>query len=224
MFYNSKHPKVANQNVRCRPRKELVTLFRQWRVTTWHDKRQATRKKLLIIKMLGLLGSGYFFGADKLSEIYANPPYNHDFSLPELPDGSLDPDNRYRGHCNEPGCPCKCYRYDTGSGCTNIRCSMCNHTPLQHVHGRPPVPRPPIERLRSQPYGVREFDRPVGQSFSVELKTDYSYSISSPQWCLLRFLLPSNQRYSSQGSLWLLRDIVGWDLVLILLSATSARC
>jgi len=116
------------------------------------------------------LRSWHGFGLRELSDAYGDPleDYRHNLSLPEFENGSYDPDNAYRGHCNEVGCPCKYYRYDMGTGCTNIRCSMCNHTPLQHAHGRPPVPKSPIERIRSGPYPNPAFNGPVGQSFSVE--------------------------------------------------------
>jgi len=115
------------------------------------------------------LRSWHGFGVRELSDAYGDPmeDYHHNLSLPEFENGSYDPDNAYRGHCNEVGCPCKYYCYDTGTGCTNIR-SMCNHTPLQHAHGRPPVPKSPIERIRSGPYPNPAFNGPVGQSFSVE--------------------------------------------------------
>jgi len=106
----------------------------------------------------------------QLSELYRDPTlsYHYDVSLPVFEDGSFDPDSNYRGRCTEAGCPCKGYYYDTGTGQTNIRCSVCDHTPLQHLKGRPPIPISDIERLRSCPYEVKDFDRPIGQTFTVK--------------------------------------------------------
>eukprot|EP01102_Stenamoeba_stenopodia_P015131 TRINITY_DN5123_c0_g1_i1.p1 TRINITY_DN5123_c0_g1~~TRINITY_DN5123_c0_g1_i1.p1 ORF type:complete len:270 (-),score=14.85 TRINITY_DN5123_c0_g1_i1:121-930(-) len=117
-----------------------------------------------------------FVSVNCLANVYAEPvvTYQYDLSLPEFANGSTDPDGHYRGRCSEPNCSCGYYRYDTGTGCTNIRCSMCDHTPLQHVRGRPPVPvlKSMMEKIKNGDVSVDPtfLNRPIGQSFSITKK------------------------------------------------------